>query len=151
VSAPSEDIEELVAFLEKHTQFYKRKIVRTLVQENLQLHADNARLREALEESTLVDVIRKWKYHWNTKEPGYEGRADIDANMAHHLAKLIAAKALSRAGENEELQKKNKEELAKVEADKLIYGQGSYLQNLDGSITHIPVGDELKGENGGAG
>lgn len=46
-----------------------------------------------LDEPALLDVIRKWTYHWMTKEPGYETRARLcDANMAHHLAKMLKEK-----------------------------------------------------------
>lgn len=40
----------------------------------------------------ILKVIRSWKHHWFSKEPGYESTAcNIDANMMHHLAKMLTA------------------------------------------------------------
>lgn len=43
------------------------------------------------DEEKYLETIRKWKFHWMTKEPGYAERAmGVDSNMMHHLAKLLA-------------------------------------------------------------
>jgi hypothetical protein len=122
---------------------WEARVVSQLLGEIDTLGAENARLREALNQCGQHCLCTR-----NT--PGFDygevhkklGKPKIGARWLTPNDIIVVATKLSPAGENEELQKKNKEELAKVEADKLIYGQGSYLQNLDGSITHIPVGEK---------
>lgn len=46
--------------------------------------------RKSIDEESVLQAIRKWKLHWQMKEPGYAERAlAVDANMMHHLAKVI--------------------------------------------------------------
>jgi hypothetical protein len=47
VELVNEDIKELIDFLEKHTQYYKRKLV-------LDMIAENARLKEALQDIAIA-------------------------------------------------------------------------------------------------
>lgn len=76
---------------------------RPLGEQVLRLTIENDRLRAALREESILQVVRKWKRAWMNQTKN--GQADhenyfnrafgVDANMQHSLAKMISESALA--------------------------------------------------------